>query len=249
MPNAAPQELTGTGAWPAQRVTAQVDESFVQLRIALGSSPPDALVVGFDVLPGLTGTPFAGSTDRRPDAVLALNLVARTGQAYLRDQLDPLPLDFAVPGELRGPAPSGWQPFELIVNRSLTVPSTGRKLPIELQNAGLLRYGTWDPDDPAADSRSLWHADGDDLTVRVPWALLGFADPSSHAVGVPKTSGNGHATLGTQVSPGIAVSVSASGSVQTFGQVNWVNWNRPYYTERLKEGAGQFRDAALTVAP
>ena len=248
-PDAADQTLVeSAGAWPAQRVTARVDESGVQLRIKLGATPPDSLAIGFDELPGLTGSPFPGSTDRRADAVLALNLVARTGQAYLRNQLDPMPLDFAVPAARRGPAPGGWKPFELIVDRSLTIPRTGEKLPIELQNAGLLRYGTWDPGDENADSRSLWHRDGDELVVRVPWALLGFADPSGHSVGVPKAADNRPPTLTTQVSPGIAISLSAAGSVQPAGRVNWVNWNRPYYTERLKEGAGQFRDALTATA-
>ena len=248
-PDTADHSLVDTaGAWPAQRVTARVDEAYVRLRLTLGASPPDALALGFDVLPGLTGSPFPGGTDRRSDAVLALNLVGHTGQAYLRSQLDPMPLDFSVDAVRRGPAPDGWKPFELVVNPPLTVPGTDEKLPVELQNAGLLRYGTWDTGDEKADSRSLWRRDGNDLFVRVPWALLGFADPSSHAVGVPEPAGNGRARLTTQVSPGIAVTLSAAGSVQPAGQVNWVNWNRPYYTERLKQGAGVFRDALTATA-
>lgn len=43
------------------------------------------------------------------------------------------------------------------------------------------------------------------------------------------------------------LSISAAGTDQTTGEVTWVNWNRPYYTERLKQGAERFRDAALDV--
>jgi len=111
------------------------------------------------------------------------------------------------------------------------IPSTGEKLPAELQNAGLLRYGTAE-----ADSRNLWQLDGDDLVVRVPWALPGYPDPSTHKVGMRRS---------LLVSPGVGVSVSASRTDQPTGTVTWVNWNRPYYTERLKRGAGQFRDAAV----
>jgi len=244
-PGGSPQQLLDTnGGWPARRVTATVDESYVNLTVSLGGSPPDALALGFDVLPGLTGTPFAGSTDRRPDAVLALNLVARTGQAYLRNDLDPLPLDYAVPAAQRGDAPPGWKPYDLIVNRPLTVPSTKQKLPLELQDAGILRYGTWDPSDPQSDSRSIWHRTGDDLVVRVPWALLGFADPSSHEVGVPKAH-----SLTTQITPGITMSITAAGSEQQLNQLTWVNWTRPSYTERLKEGADRWRDTTLDLAP
>jgi hypothetical protein len=222
-------------AWPARRITARVDESYVRLRIALGSPRPGALTLGFDVLPGLTGPPPPGSADRDADAAFVLDLVAHTGQAYIRDQLDPLPLDWRVPASARGPAPAGWTRFELVVDRDLTIPSTGEKLPAELQNAGLLRYGT-----PEGDSRALWHLEDDDLVVRMPWGLLGYADPSTHKVLVPGER--------AQVSPGVGVIVSASGTDQRTGTATWVNWNRPYYTERLKHGAGRFRDAALDTA-
>jgi hypothetical protein len=249
-PGGSPQRLLDTqGGWPARRVTATVDESYVNLRITLGGSPPDSLALGFDVLPGLTGAPFAGSGDHKPDAVLALNLGARTGQAYLRDELDPMPLDYAVPDSRRGPAPPGWKPFNLLVNRPRTVPGSRQRLPLELQDAGILRYGSWGTPDPRADSRSVWHVEGDDLVVRVPWALLGFADPSSHEVAVPKSSGAGQATLSTQVSPGITMSITAAGSVQQLTQLTWVNWARPGYAERLKEGADRWRDAAFDLAP
>jgi hypothetical protein len=240
----APAEFryeSGAG-WPARRVTGRVDESYVHLRIAFGDSPPGALTFGFDVLPEMTGTPPPGSGDGRADAALRFDLVARTGQAYLRDQLDPMPLDYRVPASARGGTAPGWKPFELIVNRELTIPTTKQKLPVEIQNAGALRYG-----DPADDSRSLWWRDGDDLVVRVPWALLGFADPSSHRVGVPRPATSGVATLTTRVSPGVGVMVSASGTDQFTGDVTWEAWNRPYWTERLKHGAAQFRDAALEV--
>jgi hypothetical protein len=45
----------------------------------------------------------------------------------------------------------------------------------------------------------------------------------------------------------VTVSLTASGTEQAIGQVKWPNWNRPNYTERLKQGAAQLRDAALTV--
>jgi hypothetical protein len=219
-------------AWPARRVTARVDESYVRLRVALGKSPPNALTLGFDVLPALTGTSAPGSGDRWADAAFTLDLVAHTGQAYLRRQLDPLPLDYRLPLSARGPAPAGWRRFELIVE----------KLPAELQNAGALRYGS-----PDSDSRELWQLDGDDLIVRVPWGMLGYADPSSHEVAVPRAQSRAVATSTAQISPGVGVTVSASGTDQQTGEVTWVNWNRPYWTERLKAGAAQFRDAAFDL--
>jgi len=154
--------------------------------------------------------------------------VGQTGQAYVREQLDPLPLDANVPDAQRGQAPPGWRPWELLIDRAQ---------PIQLQNAGLLRYGDLD-----TDSLALWHLDKDRLTVRVPWALLAFADPSSREVGVPQAG-----KLTFQTSPGVRVSFAAAGTDQLVGQVTWDIWNVPGYTERIKSGASRFRDAALSV--
>ncbi|AGL14345.1 hypothetical protein [Actinoplanes sp. N902-109] len=237
-PDARPQYLLDQeSAWPARRVTAEVDEAYLHLRIGFATLP-SSLTLGFDVLPGLTGPPAPGSGNREADAAFVLDPVARTGQAFLRSELDPMPLDYAVPVARRGPAPPGWRQFELIVNRDLTVPTTGEQLPAELQDAGALRYGT-----PRDDSRALWYRDGGDLVVRVPWAMLGFADPSKHRIGVPSGS-----SLRLRASPGVGVVVSAAGSDQLAGTVTWTNWNRVYYRERLKQGADQFRDAAVEVS-
>ncbi|GGQ67576.1 hypothetical protein [Couchioplanes azureus] len=226
--------------WPARRMTARVDEAYLHLRVGLAGSPPGALTLGFDVLAAVSGAPPPGSGSAEADAAFALDLVGQRGQAYLRSELDPVPLDYAVPDGLRGPAPRGWRRFELVVNRELTVPSTGERLPAELQNAGALRYGR-----PRDDSRALWYRDGDDLVVRVPWAMLGYADPSANMVGVRTGK-----RLARTPSPGVGVTVSAAGTDQPAGSVTWTNWNRVYATERLKDGADLFRDAALeTAAP
>ncbi|HYN93012.1 MAG TPA: hypothetical protein VES42_04100 [Pilimelia sp.] len=233
-------------ARPARRVMASVDESYLHLSIKLADPRPARLTVGLDVLPSLTGAPPPGSTDRRADAALVLDLAARTGQAWLRGELDPVPLDYgrsAIRSSVGVPRRTGdWRPFHLIVNRALVVPSTGRRLPAEMFNAGALRHGPWDPADPAADSRALWRVTGTDLTVRVPWAMAGFGDPSSHSVLVPR---DGVATADR--SPGVAVTLSARGTDQRAGTVRWAGWQRVHHRERLKRGAGALRDALVAT--
>ena len=199
-PNAPVEYLIDDeNAWPARRITAHVDESYVWLRIALGRSPPNALTLSFDVLPNLTGRPPPGSDDRWGDAAFALDLVAHTGRAYIRQLLDPS-------------RPASWR------------------------LAGSLYYGPW-----AADSRSLWQTVDGDLVVRVPWAMLGYSDPSRHEIGLGRR--------GTRISPGVGLTVSAAGTDQQTGEVTWVNWNHTYSAERLKTGAAAFRDVAVTLAP
>jgi hypothetical protein len=234
--------------WPLTRATARIDESYVHLRLSLAEPAPASLTVGLDVLPGLTGAAAPGAGDTTSDAALDLDLTNRTGQAYLRSELDPMPLDYPVPDAARGPAPAGWKPFQLIVNRELTVPTTGRQLPPELLDAGVLRYGTWNPTDENADNRALWHRDGKDLVLRVPWALAGYADPSDHKVHLPKDDDRfRYAQLTTADSPGIDLTASATGTAQPAGAVRWERWQRVYYSSRLKRGAGVFRDALYDV--
>jgi hypothetical protein len=79
--------------------------------------------------------------------------------------------------------------------------------------------------------------------------MIGFADPSAHRIGVPRPSGGGLAELSTQVSPGVAVTVSATGTDQATAMATWAGWQRAYWNERLKQGAELFRDALADVSP
>ena len=66
-----------------------------------------------------------------------------------------------------------------ITNRPYTVPPTGEKRPAELHEIGKQPFGTTDPKSNEFDARTLVAADGNVIEMRFPWALLGFADPSS----------------------------------------------------------------------
>ncbi|GAB1644170.1 hypothetical protein [Krasilnikovia sp. MM14-A1259] len=227
---------------PARKVTARRDESFLWLRITLADLAPTRLTIGLDVLPQLTGDPPPGGLDRRPDTALTLDLSARTGQAWIRSQLDPLQTDWPVPDNERPEAPPGWHAYQLITNRPLYVPTLDRVLPAELFDAGRLRYGGLNPAEPGADSRALWVRDGADLTVRVPWALAGFSDPSSLQVLTP----HGRDPVST-TSPGVTPILSVDHIDQTAGWFRWQQWQRVYHTERLKPGADQLQRAFIAT--
>jgi hypothetical protein len=219
---------------------APVDESYLHLSIRLPDPAPARVTLGLDVLPALTGAPPPGSTDGGADAAFELDLQRHTGQAWIRTGLDPLPLDHQLADGAR-PAPvRGWQRYQLIVNRELVIPTTGRRLPAELMEVGALRHGSWDPADPAADSRALWQLNGSALTVRVPWAMAGFGDPSSHQVLVVSGS-----TGRSVTSPGVDVTISDGRTARAVTRVRWEDWQRVRYSERLKQGAWQLRDALV----
>jgi hypothetical protein len=115
---------------------------------------------------------------------------------------------------------------------------------VELADVGRLRYGPLEPTAPDADSRAVWHRDGADLTLRVPWGMAGFADPSSRQVLVPRGT---EAT--TVTSPGVTVVLSAGGTDQATGPITWEPWQAVHYRERLKAGAVELQQAFLATAP
>jgi hypothetical protein len=138
---------------------------------------------------------------------------------------------------------NGWRPYQLTINRPLTVPSTGQRLPMEFLDVGRLRYGTWDPGDPAYHSLATWRMDGDVLRLRLPWALAGMSDPSSQTALLPSSPTRSVATTG------IGLTVTTALSTRTPGTITWEPWQRVGYQERLKAGADQVRAAMLDVAP
>jgi hypothetical protein len=223
----------GTG--PATSTSWWTDESYLHLEIELASEGAQPLTVGLDSLPDLTGEPPPGAADRRPDTAFVLQLADRKGQAWIRKELDPLPLDFPVPDDARGAAAPGWWQYQLVTNRALTVPGLGPQ-PLELFDAGALRYGSFDPTAPDADSRTTWNLDGTHLELRIPWALAGFSDPSSAQVLVPKGT-----TPATRTSPGITMVLSQAGVDQTLGTITAPGWDDVRYTERLKNSADELR--------
>jgi hypothetical protein len=233
-----------TGSQPTQpvsaRVSARVDESYVHLTVT--GVTGRRVTVGLDAAPDRTGAPPPGSIDTRADTALVLDLSRRAGQVWIRTALDPVRLDYRVPAGARPPPVDGWRQYQLVTNRPRTLPRTGAALPMEFDNVGELRHGTWNPEDPAYDSTALWRLEADTLHLRVPWAFAGLADPSSHRALVPDAAG---ATVAT---PGIGLSVATDGATEAAGTVRWPAWNRVSYRERLKAGADQVRAALLAVS-
>jgi hypothetical protein len=218
-------------------VAARIDEAYMHLRFPARDAA--RVTIGFDTIGGTAAAP-PGAAQARADAAYVLDLAARTGQSWIRADLDPVPLDYAGAAPA---APDGWSRYRLNTNRDLVVPSTGEKLPAEFVDVGVLRYGRWDPRSPGSDSRALWHLDGSDVVVRVPWALAGFADPSSKAVLVPQ----GREPTTVEVD-GVGLVISRDGVDRYAGRLTWQNWQRVGFAERLKTGAGAVRDAMVRTA-
>jgi len=116
---------------------------------------------------------------------------------------------------------------------------------MQFDNVGLLRAGDWNPGDPGYDSLALWHQRGTELDLRIPWAMAGVSDPSSHQALIPL--GQFRATSVTI--PGIGVTIAASGApALQAGTVRWQDWQALRYSERIKPGASALRQAFGAVS-
>ena len=95
-----------------------------------------------------------------------------------------------------------WHEYHLLTNAG----RQGR--PEEYDPVGRLVEGSWDPEHQDYDSMATWHVDEKrhTLRVRIPWSMLGMADPSQRLAlgeGVPAAM----VTI-----PGIGFDVDADGS-------------------------------------
>jgi len=225
-------------------VTARVDESYVHLRVRAPGAK--TLTIGFDTLPGEAAGAPPYASGRSAETAFALDLAGRSGEAWIRADLDPLPLDYrggADASHGSSVSRNGWTRYRLTTNRDLVIPTTGQRLPAEFVDVGVLRHGTWDPRANGFDNRALWRVEGDDVVLRVPWGLAGFADPSSKAVLVPR---NDRPT--TVAADGVELTVAIDGVERPAGRLTWESWQRVGYAERLKDGARAVRDAFVRTA-
>ncbi|MDB2250561.1 hypothetical protein PM033_02060 [Halorubrum ezzemoulense] len=160
----------------------------------------------------------------------------------------------------REPDPGVFSPLRLVINRGYTVPKTGERVPFESVETGRLRYGNGNPDSDRYDSLADVHVSpsNDAIEVRLPWQLLNVADPSRRrrlgdfwseglddyetfeaidvaaASYVPVDADGTAAELDAETNLTHAVPDVPDGSLRSL-RFEPPTWDRPAYTERLKE--------------
>jgi hypothetical protein len=229
VPDAAAESTPAAG--PLSYLLVDADASYVHVDATLRQPTTTALSLEVDTVPG-------GGADYRVD----LDLAASTAQVFVRRELDPVRLD--VPAQDYSPPQGDWLPYRLITNRALVV--GGQQLEPEFQDVGRLVAGSWDPASPDFDNLATWQVvdRGEQRTVRLrlPWALLGLADPSSRTAlgaGIPAEA----VTI-----EGLGLRFRADGlSVES--SYRWPRWNHVGHTERPKAGQHVLRDAYRELAP
>lgn len=139
-------------------------------------------------------------------------------------------------------------PWKLIVDMKMEPPGAKRNSPYRDVPVGQLRRGTTDPADPNYNSLAMWEAKGKAVEMRIPWMLLGFADPSSLRAITYEERGREFVTTkvdGIRLVPWIVerdtneVKGLGDGSsvvdVSRMPKYKWKPWNEAHFQERLKQ--------------
>jgi hypothetical protein len=150
-----------------------------------------------------------------------------------------------------------FKPWKLAVGLLMEPPDTKVHHPFEEVVVGKMIRGTNDPAQPDFNSLAMWQAGGNIVEARIPWALLGFSDPSTLQVIGYEEDENGIPVSVT--TPGIRLlpwmrdnsSGEVSGlagrpvSVKQLPLYTWELWNEVQYTERKKQSYDIMKEAFI----
>ena len=240
---------------PIRAVRATHDESYLYLEIA--TARPRAwerapITIGFDNLPEThTNVPGFGADMPGADAVLTIG-PRQSAQVSRPADLDPLLAQYGDAGGLgylhvatnASTAQSGvWTHPALMISRPFVDRMTGQAHPVETFDISMLPWGNAYPAVASADSRNLIDNDDTHLEIRIPWMLLGYADPSSHLMLVPRAN-----ALTTVHTGRVAVMLHESNATVATSGYDWNDWQTVHRSERLKRGADELGAEFARVA-
>jgi hypothetical protein len=242
----------------ASQVLWEAEDRLRQLRVAhdeaylymtLRFDDPSEIsdsVIGLDVRPGENGDlPWPGSASMQGAEValllgsdeLEIQRAAWTDELAFVYGLGFGYLDVRAADLRQG---SGvWRRPQLILNRPLEIPVTGQSIPIELQD---LSRHPWRGEEE--DSRTLGAREQQVVELRIPWALLGFADPSSRTLVSPRPDGISTEQLPPGATLGVEVFDRNGDQLgEAVGGYGWEPWQSVSWSERPKAGADGLGEA------
>jgi hypothetical protein len=251
---------------------ADHDEGFLYLRLGFSGGSASALrpesgqdrelQLGLDTFGRDNGTvrlPMPGLPDLPSGVELLLKINSRDGARLLARP------DYNLGTSNFAAAPANddtFVPIEVVTNRHQVDQFNGTDYPEVIYNESLISYGVFNPSDPQYNSLADWYVDdgGDNLYVRLPWALLNVSDPSSNTIihdnrtNLPAGPAAlrvdyGRDALGVERTGGFRfyAALSDAGGVVYFMPRDgaafsadvtpyiWQGWDQPLYRPRLKK--------------
>lgn len=116
----------------------------------------------------------------------------------------------------------------LITDRSLTYPQTGKKVPVQKEETGHLRYGKVDVENEVGDVLTDFYYKDSVFEVRIPWGLLGFSAPSVKEINNIKDN----TTLTVE---GIKIGYLSGNEDLGDKMFSWDNWDQASYKPHLRK--------------
>jgi hypothetical protein len=226
-----------------REVRAVEDEQYLYLRLVLDEAESwreHPVTVGIDVRPGGNGG-LPGHDGVFPEADVAV-VVGPGDEAELLQAAwwEPTRVRYGLgrgyvqvdSAEMEQGSGAWVHPMQ-ILNRPYTVPATGEKRPAEMREIERVGLGSGDPESDDFDARTLVAAEGNVIEMRLPWALLGFSDPSSLKLYAEQPEG----LTKTLTVDRVEITVVAEGGspLTTSGYV-WEPWQGVSWHERPKAG-------------
>jgi hypothetical protein len=227
------------GAVREVRAVKDEQKLYVRLRLDQDDSWRDhPVTIGVDVRQGSNGG-LPGHPGVFPEADVAVVVGPEHAELLQAAWWEPTRIRYGLgygyikvdPGQMKEGSGTWVHPLQ-ITNRPYTVPATGAEHPVELHDLGNLPIGNADPGSDDFDNRTLVAARGKVIELRLPWALLGYSDPSSLLLYVE------HPKAATSTVKGgrVGIAVFTNGSLLRTNGYAWEPWQRVTWNERRKAG-------------
>ncbi len=144
---------------------------------------------------------------------------------------------------------SGFKPWKLALSLKTDPPNSKFSIPFDDVTVGDLKKGSTDPDSKNFDSHILWEAQDKTIELKIPWAMLGFSDPSQREAVSYESAEKDKRTFVTEKTKGIRIlpwileqnTETAKGlgnkdpvPVSELPTYHWKTWDDADYYEHLK---------------